>query len=185
MSKNPKQIEVYRSHDPVIRRHVSPRDGGLYAARRDPEILYEAGMPRDAKPTLFVCRPLTRSQREGLELMSADKSRYRAAFRMSLVEIRDIYDEHGRPATPSIWKRPDHLGVGEALGDSELDALEALDFGDADIWDVGSAVEELSTVGKGVKPSCPLLDSSRRAWLTPSSSRPAEPKTDGETPPAG
>lgn len=183
MSKNPVHLEIFLSYDPVIRQYVEPRAGGRYAARRDPEILYEAGLPKDAKPTLFVCQALSRSQRETLETISADRTRYRVAFAMSLLEIRDMKDARGNPAMPATWK-PSRPGPTTPMDDRALDELEELGFGDADIWDIGSAVEELSTVGKGVKPSCPLLDSSRRAWLTPSSSRRAEPKTEPETPTA-
>jgi len=180
MSKSSTVFEIYRSYDPVIKQHVAPRDAGQYAVRRDASILYEAGLPEDAKPILFVCRALTRPQREGLETIGAPKTRYRMAFALSLVEIRNLVDESGRPCTPSTWKPPREPG--QALDDDAFDALEELGFSDADVWDIGSAVEELSTVGKGMQPSCPQLDSSRRAWFSPSSSRPAEPKTVDETP---
>lgn len=184
MSKNPTHIELFRSYDPVIRQHVPPRESGLYAARRDPQILRDAGLPEDAKPVLFVCTALSRSQREALETIGAQKTRWRVAFCMSLVEIRDLKGEDGRPAQPSRWT-PTRSGPGAPIDEAALDALEELGFGDNDVYEIGSAVEELSSVGKGATPSCPLLDSSRRAWLTPSSSRRVEPTKGSETPTGG
>lgn len=181
MAKNPIILELYRSYDPVIRAHVPPRDAGRYARSRDPEILFESGLPRDAKPILFVCKALSRSQREGLEMIGADHTRWRAAFRVSLVEIRDLTGDDGKPLNPPIFK-PGRPGPDQPIDDQALEVLEELGFRDADVWEIGSAVEELSTVGKGVPPSCPLLDSSRRAWNTPSSSRRAEQPTEGEVP---
>lgn len=181
MTKNPTTLELYRSYDPVIQQHVPPRDAGRYAAARDPEILFEAGLPREATPVVFVCKALSRTQREILETIGMDRSRWRAAFRMGLVEIRNLADDAGVLRSPSTW-RPTRGAAHEPLDDAALDAIEGLGFGDADYWEIGAAVEELSTVGKGVAPSCPLPDSSRRAWNSRSSSRPAERATEGEAP---
>ncbi len=182
MTKNPAQLEIYRSFDPVIRKHLRPEAAVPYSMFRDVGLLHEAGLPREAKPTLFVCRALRRSQRERLDLLGTDRQRWRMAFRMGVAEIRDIVDEHGQPVSPPTWKaRRD--SPGEMLDDDALDELEELGFGDRDVFDIGSAIEALSVVGKGRPASCVVPASSQLAWNIPRSSPRAAQRKGDETPP--
>lgn len=176
MSNSPTTWDLIRPYDPVLRRLVPVKRAVEYMSRRDKSILE---LPDDARPTVFRCRALSRAQRDTLDLVQSAKHRYKLAFRLSLIEVIDIDAGGGKynrfkPARPELE---------EPLDDAAIDTLEAHGFGDRDILDIGSAVEELSTVGKGVPPSCPRLDSSLRAWDSQSSSRRAERKTDDETPP--
>ena len=167
-------FDLIRSYDPVVKAHCSAKQAGAYGVRRDREIL---GLPDDARPVIFRCQALSRSQRDGLDLVSTPDLKYKTAFRMALIEVRD--HEDGRPG--SSWK-PARANTEEMLDDDALDALEDFGFGDKDFKESGSAVLELSTVGKGVPPSCPQLDSSRRAWGSLSYSPPAAPSKGDETP---
>lgn len=180
--KDPVRLEIYRSFDPVIRRYLTPAAGAKYAMFREVDLLREAGLPKEAKPTLFVCHALKRSQRERLDLLGSQRQQFRAAFAMALMEIRDIADEHGRPTNPATW-RARRERAGASLDEDALDELEELGFGDTDIFDIGAAIVGMSSVGKGRRASCVVPGSSHLAWNIPKSSRPAEPRKGDETPP--
>lgn len=167
-------FDLIRTYDPVVKKHCSAKSAVAYGVRRDRALL---GLPADARPVVFRCRALSRSQRDGLDLVSSMDLRYKTAFRMSLVEVID----HDAARPGSSWK-PTRPNSDEALDDDAMDALEfELGFGDKDFKEIGSAILELSTVGKGVPPSCPQLGTSQRAWGSLSYSPPAAPSADDET----
>lgn len=175
--RKPTTFELIRSFDPVLRRHVSSKDAGEWAIKRDGVTdrarLEQVGLPPDARPTVFVCSALKRSERDRLDMYGSVETRWRMAFRIALVEVRDIDDDGKlRSWTPTR--------VDGELDDAALDQLEEFEFGADDELDIGMAVYILSSLGKGVPPSLPLLGSSQRSWGALSMSRPAAPN-EGES----
>lgn len=165
-------FRVVRWFDPEVARHCDINDIVRYRETRD---LEDLSLPPNAKPIVFTCRLLTRAQRRHVKSMQDGYLRHEAAFAYGVTSIAGLPRGNGKVEDVT----PHRHGRHEPIPDDELDRLE---LGDDDIEDIGLVILTKSTLGKGVPLRCPVLDSSRHAWLAVATSHRAEQSTDNETP---
>lgn len=163
-------FETYRFYDEEIASRVDPATAGQYAEERDASKL---GLPAEARPVLFRCRVLSRTQRNRLSDVANETTKLQMAFRFGLLEIRNIPTANGE-LTSWVPQRAKEDGQ---IDDAALDALEDLGFGDVDIWEIGSVVVAHSFLARGAPAYSPQLRSSQLAWVATRSKFPAAPKT--------
>lgn len=166
-------FEVVRMYDEDVKAHVTPEAAGDYGIHRD---LDKLALPPTARPMRFRCRVLTRKQRRTVQDQPTAERRYELAFCYGVISIAELPDANGAKRTLVLSRpRPD-----AAIED---EVLEGTGLGDEDLWEIGSVIYHRSFLALGTPLSCPLLASSARAWAA-QRSRPVEPSTDSETPPA-
>ena len=150
-------FEVVRFYDPAIDWGDDAADVNQavadYALHRDSTKLRYFD---DAKPMIFVCRRLTRSQRDLVEdIGTAHPRARRLAFQFAVMSVRN-YERDGDLIT---WE-PRRRDEGSKFKDELLD-----DFGGDDVQEVGGVIVAQSFLGKGVPLRCPPLASSQDAFL--------------------
>jgi hypothetical protein len=144
-------FEVIRPYDPAVA-DTPVEEIRHYIHDRDPARLrVREGMA----PVRFVCRPLTRSQRRRVQGLGSEYLARDLAFRLGVVALKDWPADDGTTTTILVQRAEGS----DSLTDEELDRLLG-PAGDDDIQDVGSVILRRSTLGKGVPPVFPLLDTS-------------------------
>lgn len=166
----PTTFETVRMYDPEVVSRVSPEVAGKFAVERDVAVLK---LPPEAKPVIFRCRTLTRSQRRIVQEQSSDERKYELAFRFGVLEIRNLPGPNG----PHTWA-PSRQKPDAAIED---EAIDATGLGDTDLWEIGSVVYARSFLALGTPLRCPQLPSSLHAW-TAVRFQSVEPSQGSETP---
>ena len=156
-------FEIIRVYDPSITNDGS--EIAEYATNRDTSVLKFSD---EKKPLVFVCRPLTRSQRRRVREIENQFLAFEMAFRFALVSIRN------HPSGDK-YPRAREENSSAPLTDRDLDALG---IGDTDIEEVGSVVFAKSFLAQGLELRCQLPDSSQAAVLTMLVQRAAEQNQD-------
>lgn len=166
----PITFDVIRCYDAEVAKYKTGEESGDYAMHRD---LAKLALPPEAKPVKFACRVLSRKQRRLVQDQPTLGRRYELAFALGVMSIENLPDANGTPRTLTLTReRPD-----AALSD---DTLDATGLGDHDLQEIGSVIYERSFLALGTPLSCPLLDSSARAWGA-QVSRLAEQRTGSST----
>lgn len=164
-------FDVVRMYDPELKAHKSPEEAGDYAVHRDLERL---ALPAEARPMTFRCRVLTRKQRRTVQDMPTKARQYELAFCYGAISITNIPDANGTPRTLVLARDREDAPLSD-------ETLDGTGLGDNDLQEIGSVIFERSFLALGTRLSCPLLDSSARAWVAAQGSPRAEPKTASST----
>jgi len=176
MSKKEVRVfETYRFYDHAIAEHVEPEVVGEYAEKRDPLIL---NLPPEARPVVFRCTVLTRTQRNRINEIGNQQTKLLAAFKFGIQEIRDIPKDDG---TYASWT-PQRSKEGGQIDDRAMEVLEdTYGFGDLDFWEIGGVVIAHSFLAQGAPVFVPQQPSSQLAWVAMDSRCRAERKRAAET----
>lgn len=128
--------------DPAIDTEaMTAAEAWAYVRDRKVETLrFKPGM----KPTRFVIRHLTRSQRDDvMSTCATDAARNVRAFRYALVEAIDAYDADGGTF---------RFAPSDTVGGVSLDELDAEVFSSAEIQDIGGVAWARSFLGRRITP---------------------------------
>ena len=146
-------FDVVRCFDAVV---IDTCDRDLlteYTYHRD---IAKLLLPADARPVIFQCRVLKRSEVRKVKRCLTDEEVREKAFLFGVVSVRNVPGPGGR-LTDHV---PTHLKDG-GMDDTQLDAMGV---GPNDISEVGEVIVRRSFLGLGEELSCPPPATSLHAF---------------------